>query len=193
MRTEKTDWGVGVEDNKRTFTRVWVTIGSLQCEKTPPGTPMENEIHTQNPQRIKRKFWKISERKRAVCEGKRWEQHQVLSSSSVSGKLAGEGFKVWGSRISTQAVNQMWEWPSFACTGSGSTVLTQDIFQEATGGDTSPNKGENQKRRLDWANRVPTWGSQGPQDHRGGEQQYGEQPVYTRCKCSPFSLKSTKD
>lgn len=37
MRTEKTDWGVGVEDNKRTFTRVWVTIGSLQCEKTPHG------------------------------------------------------------------------------------------------------------------------------------------------------------
>ena len=82
-------WAGGVENNKRIFTRLWVTIMSLQLE---------------NPHV---KWYPHLSSARIKClkdfrEGNWPEENSIwlLNSSSVSRNSVGDGFKVWGSSIS---------------------------------------------------------------------------------------------
>lgn len=82
-------WAGGVENNKRIFTRLWVTIMSLQFENPhvkwyPTPEQHKNEIS----ERFQRGNWPE--------ENSLW----LLNSSSVSRKAVGDSFRVWGSSIS---------------------------------------------------------------------------------------------
>lgn len=119
-------------------------------------------------ERIKRKFWKISETKLAW-----WEQH--LTSPQQLCELEGSGRRLQSLRVkhfhpSCQS-NVRVDWLSFACTSSQNTVLTQDIGQEALGGDASPAQGRKPGEDIGFGQQGPNLGKAegctGPQGHRG--------------------------
>lgn len=123
--------------------------------------------HPGNP-RIKRKFWKISERKLAW-----WEQH--LTSPQQLCELEGSGRRLQSLRVkhlhpSCQSKVRV-DWLSFVCTSSQNTVLTQNICQEALGGGASPEQGRKPGEDIGFSQQGPNLGESkgwtGPQGHGG--------------------------